>query len=186
MIQTFLLDSMMILLLLCTIGFCWKLNIRLNSLKKISSAAAPTIKGFNDIVERVTHGIEKLKQQNQQTRELLAHQVPQAQNVKQDLELLLDYAESATDRLEKMIQEMRKTEHDVKNTFSLIHKTLPKNFHQTLQHSEIELDFDELKKLKMNDVVSQEEPIGYPHKIKNNEIKLNIDEKLTKNFKNLR
>ncbi|MDP2193956.1 MAG: DUF6468 domain-containing protein [Alphaproteobacteria bacterium] len=186
MIQTFLLDSIMILLLLCAIGFCWRLNIRLNSLKKISSAVAPAIKGFNDIVERVTHGIEQLKQQNQQTRELLSNQVPKAQNLKQDLELLLDYAESATDRLEKMIQEMRQTEHDVKNTFSLIHKTLPKNFHQTLQNSEIELDFDELKKLKMTEVISQEEPIGYPHKIKENENKLNIDEKLTKSLKNLR
>ncbi|HCU06942.1 MAG TPA: hypothetical protein DIC42_05130 [Holosporales bacterium] len=186
MIQTFLLDSIMILLLFCAIGFCWRLNIRLNSLKNISASVTPAIHGFNSIVEKVTLGIQQLKEQTQKTKSLLTTDVPKAQNLKEDLELLLEYAENSSNRLERLVEEAHQTESEIKNIFAALHKVLPKTFHETLKNSEICVDFDELMTKKISDITPASQKTEIPRKFSPASNGLMVSNSIVKNMKNLR
>jgi regulator of replication initiation timing len=186
MIETFLLDSIMILLLFCAIGFCWRLNIRLNSLKNISSSVTPAIHGFNNIVEKVTLGIQQLKEQTQKTKSLLTTEVPKAQNLKDDLELLLEYAENSSKRLERLVQDAHQTESEIKNIFESLHKVLPKNFHDTLKNSETCVDFDELMAKKISDISPTSHKIEIPLKFSTVSKGLIVNDSIIQNMKNLR
>lgn len=186
MIETFLLDSIMILLLFCAIGFCWRLNIRLNSLKNISTNVTPAIHGFNSIVEKVTLGIQQLKEQTQKTKNLLTTDVPKAQTLKEDLELLLEYAENSSKRLERLIEDAHQTESEIKDVFYSLHKVLPKNFRDTLKNSEISVDFDELMAKNMSDITSSSSQVDIPHRISAAPKGLPVKDAIVKNMKNLR
>lgn len=186
MIETFLLDSIMILLLFCAIGFCWRLNIRLNSLKNISANVTPAIHGFNSIVEKVTLGIQQLKDQTQKTKILLTTDVPKAQNLKEDLELLLEYAENSSNRLERLVEQAYQTESEIKSVFESLHKVLPKNFHDTLKNSEITVDFEELMTKNMSDITPSSPQVDIPHRISTASKGLPVNDSIIKNMKNLR
>jgi len=186
MIETFLLDSIMILLLFCAIGFCWRLNIRLNSLKNISASVTPAIQVFNSIVEKVSLGIQQMKEQTQKTKTLLTTDVPKAQNLKEDLELLLEYAETSTNRLERLIEEAHQTETEIKTVFDSLHRALPKNFHETLKNSEISVDFDALMSKNMTDITPSPSQMNIPHRLTSMPKGLPVSDSIMKNMKNLR
>lgn len=158
MIPTFLLDSVMILLLIFAVAFCWRLNHRLTSLKSMGLNLTPALQGFNRLVEKLGEILHQVKVQTLSTKQVLEKDLPQAQSVKEDLEILLEYCEAASKRLEGLIEKAKLSETELDEVFVRVQSAVPKNFKQTLDKSEIRVDFDELKNVKVQqvDIIPQE------------------------------
>lgn len=145
MIPTFLLDSIMICLLLFAVAFCWRLNHRLTSLKSMGLTLTPALQSFNRLVEKLNEAIHQIKTQTLSTKQLLDKDIPKAVSIKEDLELLLEYCETASNRLETLMEQARSSECDLSEVLEKIQLSIPKTFRQTLDQSDIKVDFEELQ-----------------------------------------
>ncbi|MBP9753240.1 MAG: hypothetical protein KBD31_05505 [Proteobacteria bacterium] len=186
MIHTLLMDSMIILLLIGAISYCWKLNGRLNSLKEINFNLQPALQALNQYVTKMSDSLGQMRQEMRQTKEILQNDVPKAQHLKMDLEMMLQYCETAHQKLETLIEESRHTQADLDQTFQVVAKTFPKNFKETIQNSSTSIDFDMLKSQSMNNLEEWNGSLVLPQKIEPNTGKeWYIDEQIIKNMGNL-
>jgi hypothetical protein len=186
MIQTFLLDLMIISLLIGAIGFCWKLNGRLNTLKEVNFNLQPALQSLSQYVSKLSETLFQVREEMNQTKEILKNDVPKAQNLKLDIEMLTEYCESAHKRLEGLIHEARHTQSELDETFKIVSKTFPKNFKETVENSMTSIDFDELKNHSMQDIEEWNGTLILPQKIEPNVSKeWHIDESILKSIGNI-
>ncbi|CAO5674256.1 MAG: hypothetical protein HEEMFOPI_00027 [Holosporales bacterium] len=186
MLHTLLMDSMIILLLIGAIGFCWKLNGRLNSLKEINFNLQPALQALSQYVTKMSDSLGQMRQEMRQTKEILQNDVPKAQHLKIDLEMMLQYCETAHQKIETLIAEAKTTQSELDQTFKVVSKTFPKSFKETVENSSTSVDFDALRNQSMNSLEEWNGVLVLPQKIEPNVGKeWYIDETILKNMGNI-
>jgi len=112
-----LLDVLLALLLVITIGYAVSLNKKLGALRKHKDEMQELSLGFADATRRAENSIVKLKS----TSETIKARMEKAENLQEDLIFLIDRGSSAADRLENHIRNLRD------ETGVQVQSTLPSN-----------------------------------------------------------
>lgn len=157
MIQTFLLDTAMILLLGMAIIFCWRLNGRMNSMKIMGRDILPAVEKLSGFITGITDQIDVLRAQSRKTQSMLSNDIPKAKALKEDLDVVLEYSENSSRNLETLIEQAKKTEIELREIHEIISKTFPRNFRDSLVEGDIKIDFDEMKRLRVNELQEYED-----------------------------
>jgi len=98
-----LLDVLLALLLVITIGYAVSLNKKLGVLREHKNEMQELALGFADATRRAENSIVKLKS----TSETMQARMEKAENLQEDLIFLIDRGSSAADRLESHIRNLR-------------------------------------------------------------------------------
>lgn len=167
--QNVLLDLIIIASLMCAIYFCWRLNNRLHVLKDLQLDVTPAINVFNKVSDEITQKIKNLQNQLQHIRQFFGQEVPKAQTLKDDLELLLEYCEVATKNLEKTLQESKQVKKELDDILVLIAKALPKDMQENLKKSSITVDFEALRDGNLKNLFENGYDVVIPHKMEASE-----------------
>lgn len=186
--QTLILDFIMILLLGVAIAFCWQLNGKLTSLKDIHLKITPALKNFHEYVTQFSQNLDVFKQQMKQTKDVLGTETPKVKAMKEDLELILEYSESAIKRLETLVVEARSAKTELDDTLLVVQKTYPKNFKEILENSDLCVDFDALKKQEMKNISMVNGQVIVPQKVEPSykDLDFHIDQSILKRMENIR
>jgi hypothetical protein len=152
MLQAFLIDIVMIVLLILAIAFCWNLNNRMNNVKEMGKDILPSVKTLSGVISKISEHLDLLKSHTKKAEGLLTQDIPVAKQLKDDLEILLEYSESSAKNLEILIDKAKQTEIDLREIHEIVVRSFPKNFKDSLQQNNITIDFDEMKKLKVADL----------------------------------
>lgn len=163
--QTLILDIVIFLSLICTIYFCWSLNKKLHILKKLNFEITPALQALNKVNDHISKSIGKISDQMQPMRSIFGKEVPKAQGLKEEIEILLEYCESTTKQLESIMKESKQTKKDLDDILQLIAKALPRDMQNNLKNASISVDFEVLKSGKINDILRNEKDMVIPHKI---------------------
>ncbi len=98
-----ILDVVVAILLMVTIGYAVVLNKRLGNLRRDKAELEKLALGFNDATTRAEDGIAELKA----TTDLLQGRIDKAESLRDDLVFLVDRGSSAADRLEEQVRVAR-------------------------------------------------------------------------------
>jgi hypothetical protein len=99
-----MLDLLLAVLLVITIGYAYSLNTRLGMLRRDKEDLEKLATTFANATLRAEEGVGKLKN----TAEQLQQRVDKAQSLRDDLVFLIDRGGSAADRLEDTVRTARK------------------------------------------------------------------------------
>lgn len=108
-----IIDAAMTLLLLIAITFCWKLNRKINSFKKISKELTHLVHTLSDCVSQISHNTEEyqLKVNDNNLRI----------GPKEELELLIEQSENLATRLDRAFIRAQQAEQTLKSTIQVAH-----------------------------------------------------------------
>lgn len=185
--ETLILDIVIFLSLVCAIYFCWSLNKKLHFLKKLNFEITPALQALTQISDLISKNMAKISDQMQPMRNIFGKEIPKAQGLKEDLEILLEYCESTTKQLESVIKESKQTKKDLDNVLQLVAKALPRDMQNNLKNSSISVDFEVLKSGKIHDILRHEKDMVIPHKIDSTK-KIDVfqfDEEFMKHMKDI-
>ena len=98
-----ILDSLVALLLVVTIGYAYVLNTKLSSLRRDKSELEKLAMSFANATIRAEESIGKLKT----TTDVLQSRMSKAESLRDDLVFLTDRGDGAADRLERYIRDAR-------------------------------------------------------------------------------
>ena len=102
-----ILDIVIALLLIATIGYAVTLNNRLMSLRRNRDDLAKTIAAFNDATLRAESSIPKLRRAADEAGNGLQERVEKAQSLRDDLAFMIERADTMANRLENSIRSAR-------------------------------------------------------------------------------
>ena len=102
-----LLNLAIILLLVPTIVFTYRLNRNMNILRQNQNSMAKLIQSLNDATFKAENSIPKLKSVTEHSSEDLKEVIDSAKNLKDDLMFINERAGSLADRLEGVIKDGR-------------------------------------------------------------------------------
>jgi hypothetical protein len=185
--ETLILDIVIFLSLVCAIYFCWSLNKKLHFLKKLNFEITPALEALTKVSEHISKNMAKISDQMVSMRNIFGKEIPKAQGLKEDLEILLEYCESTTKQLESVMKDSKQTKKELDDILQLVAKALPRDMQNNLKNSSISVDFEILKSGKINDILRHEKDMVIPHKIDSTKkIEMfQFDEEFTKNMKDL-
>ena len=163
--QTFIMDLMIIFFLGFVIFYCWQLNGKFTSLKEMNMNLGPSLKTLAEFTNKFSSHLGQFKEQMKEARTVLKEDLPKVESVKEDLELVLEFCENATKRLETLIEDAKKSQHDLDETFLAIKRVLPKNFHEIMQDQKLAVDFDALKEDTMLNIPKYKGAYMVPQKL---------------------
>lgn len=101
------LDLVVSVLLIATIGYAWMLNQRLSSLRKNRDDLAKTIAAFNEATLRAESSIPKLRKAAEESGQTLQERVEKAQSLRDDLAFMIERADTMANRLENAVRSAR-------------------------------------------------------------------------------
>ncbi|WP_236686261.1 DUF6468 domain-containing protein [Paramagnetospirillum magnetotacticum] len=101
------LDLIVSVLLIATIGYAWMLNQRLSSLRKNRDDLAKTISAFNEATLRAESSIPKLRKAAEESGQTLQERVEKAQSLRDDLAFMIERADTMANRLENAVRTAR-------------------------------------------------------------------------------
>lgn len=90
MVLSLLVNSMMALLLLVTILYCWRLNKRIRVLQDSRSELAQIIREFNESTDRATQSIAEIHQATSRLSENIQHKIDRANYLATDLDMMIE------------------------------------------------------------------------------------------------
>lgn len=102
-----LLDLLVAILLIATIGYAVMLNQRLNQLRKNRDDLAKIILSFNEATVRAESSIPKLKRAAEEAGQTLQERVEKAQSLRDDLAFMIERADTMANRLESGVRNAR-------------------------------------------------------------------------------
>lgn len=102
-----ILDIVVSVLLVATIGYAWMLNKRLSSLRKNRDDLAKTIAAFNEATVRAESSIPKLRKAAEESGQTLQERVEKAQSLRDDLAFMIERADTMANRLENAVRSAR-------------------------------------------------------------------------------
>ncbi|CAA7615831.1 conserved hypothetical protein [Candidatus Terasakiella magnetica] len=102
-----LLDIVVSLLLIATIGYAVMLNSRLSALRKNRDDLAKTIVNFNEATVRAESSIPKLRKAAEDAGQGLQERVEKAQSLRDDLAFMIERADTMANRLENAVRSAR-------------------------------------------------------------------------------
>ncbi|MDR1026501.1 MAG: DUF6468 domain-containing protein [Lactobacillus sp.] len=103
-----LINLIIVLLLVPTIMFTYRLNKNLNILRQNQNSMAKLIQSLNDATFKAENSIPKLRSVTEHSSEGLKEVVDSAKTLKDDLMFINERANSLADRLEGVINDSRK------------------------------------------------------------------------------
>jgi hypothetical protein len=101
------LDLVISVLLVATIGYAIALNNRLGSLRRNRSDLAKTIVAFNEATLRAETAIPKLRRAAEEAGGALQERVEKAQSLRDDLAFMIERADTMANRLENAVRSAR-------------------------------------------------------------------------------
>ncbi len=101
------LDLVVSVLLVATIGYAIALNSRLGSLRRNRSDLAKTIVSFNEATLRAETAIPKLRRAAEEAGGALQDRVEKAQSLRDDLAFMIERADTMANRLENAVRSAR-------------------------------------------------------------------------------
>lgn len=102
-----ILDLLVSVLLIATIGYAVMLNQRLSSLRKNRDDLAKIIVSFNDATVRAETAIPKLRKAAEDAGQSLQERVEKAQSLRDDLAFMIERADTMANRLENGVRSAR-------------------------------------------------------------------------------
>ncbi|MBI5163590.1 MAG: hypothetical protein HY985_06780 [Magnetospirillum sp.] len=102
-----LLDLLVSVLLVATIGYAVMLNSRLTALRKNRDDLAKIIVAFNDATVRAESSIPKLKKAAEDAGAGLQERVEKAQSLRDDIAFMIERADTMANRLENAVRGAR-------------------------------------------------------------------------------
>jgi len=102
-----ILDLIVSVLLIATIGYAWMLNQRLSALRKNRDDLAKTIAAFNEATLRAESSIPKLRKAAEESGQTLQERVEKAQSLRDDLAFMIERADTMANRLENAVRSAR-------------------------------------------------------------------------------
>lgn len=101
-------DGLMVLLLLITIYYCWKLNKRIQVLQDSRSELAAIIKQFDESTQMATRSIGDIHKATQRLSENMQHKIDKANYLADDLQFMIEKGNKIADRMDGGISSNRK------------------------------------------------------------------------------
>lgn len=101
------LDLLVSVLLVATIGYAVMLNQRLTSLRKNRDDLAKIIVSFNEATVRAETAIPKLRKAAEDAGQSLQERVEKAQSLRDDLAFMIERADTMANRLENAVRSAR-------------------------------------------------------------------------------
>ena len=95
-----ILDSLIVVLLLATIFYCVVLNRRLGRLRNSRTELERATRAFAEAAARADAGIKGLRRSAEESGAGLQQEVQRAQDLREEMQMLVDAAESLAKRLE--------------------------------------------------------------------------------------
>lgn len=132
----FLMDAMMVGLLIMAIAFCWRLNGRLQNIRDMGKEIRPFLSGLGSYMTQISQYIEKLRETSEATHKGLGQQLPQAIQLKDDFDFMLDHGEQLAQRLEKILERAHVTERQLNEIVQRTQRHKPENFAQAMREEE--------------------------------------------------
>ena len=102
-----LLDLIIAVLLVATIGYAITLNSRLTSLRRNRDQMAKIIASFNEATVRAESSIPKLRKAADEAGHGLQERVEKAQQLRDDLAFMIERADTMANRLENVVRSAR-------------------------------------------------------------------------------
>ncbi|MGE5502940.1 MAG: DUF6468 domain-containing protein [Actinomycetota bacterium] len=102
-----ILDILVSVLLIVTIGFAIRLNGRLSALRKNRDDMAKIIVNFNEATVRAESSIPKLRKAAEDAGQALQERVEKAQSLRDDLAFMIERADTMANRLENAVRSAR-------------------------------------------------------------------------------
>ncbi|MCR6631179.1 MAG: DUF6468 domain-containing protein [Magnetospirillum sp.] len=102
-----LLDLLVSILLVATIGYAVMLNQRLTQLRKNRDDLAKIIVSFNEATVRAESSIPKLRKAAEDAGQSLQERVEKAQSLRDDLAFMIERADTMANRLENAVRSAR-------------------------------------------------------------------------------
>lgn len=102
-----ILDVSIIALLVATIAFAVRLNRQLTTLRDSKAELEALVRGFAEATERAESGVESMKKLAQESGERLQKTVERAQAIRDELQFMVETADSLAGRLEGAISGQR-------------------------------------------------------------------------------
>ena len=108
-----LINIIIIILLIPTIIFAYKLNRNLEAMRQNQSSLAKLVYSLNEATNKAENSIPKLKDATKTTSGELKEVVDSAKNLKDDMMFLNERADSLADRLENVIHNGRQIKGEI-------------------------------------------------------------------------
>ena len=102
-----LLDLIIAVLLVATIGYCTTLNNRLTALRRNRDQMSKIIASFNEATLRAESSIPKLRRAADEAGNGLQERVEKAQSLRDDLAFMIERADTMANRLENAVRTAR-------------------------------------------------------------------------------
>ncbi|MGE5475068.1 MAG: DUF6468 domain-containing protein [Bacteroidales bacterium] len=102
-----ILDLLVSVLLIATIGYAVMLNQRLTQLRKNRDDLAKIIVSFNEATVRAESSIPKLRKAAEDAGQTLQERVEKAQSLRDDLAFMIERADTMANRLENAVRSAR-------------------------------------------------------------------------------
>ena len=102
-----ILDLLVSVLLVATIGYAVMLNQRLTQLRKNRDDLAKTIVNFNEATVRAESSIPKLRKAAEDAGQALQERVEKAHSLRDDLAFMIERADTMANRLENAVRSAR-------------------------------------------------------------------------------
>ncbi len=118
-----LFDIFMASLLGMAIIFCWRLNIRLQSMRKMGADLSPFMKNLAGYLQQISGTIDKLKYIADTSHRGLNEQIPAATALKDDFDILLEHSEKMARRLDEVIEKAQQMDRQLQHTLTLVEKS---------------------------------------------------------------
>lgn len=106
--SSFLLDIIVILLLALTIGYCWKLNHKIQVLQNSKKDLTGLVRTFDSALFNAQKSIADLKVASNKSSESLTVYVKKSEELISDLEFITTKAVRISNNLENMIEKAKK------------------------------------------------------------------------------
>lgn len=95
-----ILEVLVAILLIVTVGYCWQLDRRLKALRSGQDGLKAIIEGLDGATQRAQASIEALKSAADAAGGALSQQVAKGRALADELEIMIDAANALADRLE--------------------------------------------------------------------------------------
>lgn len=93
-------DGLMALLLVVTIFYCYKLNLRIRALQDGRSELADIIREFDESTKRAAQGIAEIHLATQRISENMQHKIDKANFLADDLQYLIERGNKLADKID--------------------------------------------------------------------------------------
>lgn len=102
--DSILLDLVMIGLLGGVIVVSYRLNAKLQNLRKMEGEVGPVLQHFSVMMNQITQKVERLKQSTEELHGKISQQLPKAQVLRDDLHYLMEHGERLAKKLDHIIE----------------------------------------------------------------------------------